>query len=246
MEARRKEALKEYVGQAAAFEAAGVPFAFSFLEGKPGELKKTLGRMMKSGLSKEGALAALTTNPARMLGIDREVGTLERGKLANLFLSDAPYFDKESNIKMLFVEGAMTEFEIKKKKKKDAGEASSEFKASLVGTWDYTVETPGGPVSGKVIVKGSDELDIKVTSDEDSGEAKEGKDISVGDDSLTFTMDVELGPGFEVPATLELEYSGDSFSGTVSIEEMGSMPISGSKISSPEHHNHNHNHNHKH
>ena len=245
MEARRKKAFEEYVGQAAAFEKAGVPFAFSFLEGKPAELKKTLGRMMKSGLTKEGALAALTTNPARILGMEREVGTLERGKLANLFISDAPYFDKESNIKMLFVEGSMTEFEIKKKKKKDSGEASSEFKSNLVGKWDYTVETPGGPISGIVTVSGTDELKIELTSDDDP-EPEAGREVSVGDETLTFVVDVEVGPGIEVPATLELNYSGDSFSGTVSIDEMGSMPISGSK-SSPEHqHNHNHNHNNKH
>ena len=246
MEARRKKAYKDYVGQAAAFEKAGVPFAFSFLEGKPGEIKKTLGVMMENGLSKEGALAALTTNPARILGMESEVGTLERGKLANLFISDAPYFDKESNIKMLFIEGAMTEFEIKKKKKKDSGEASEDFKASLVGKWEYSVETPGGPVSGFVIVSGDDELSVEITSDDDPGNPETGRDISVGDETLTFTMDVEMGPGVEVPATMELSYSGDSFSGTVSIDQLGSMPISGSKVSSPEYHNHNHNHNHKH
>jgi len=245
MKARSKKAFEEYVGQAAAFEKAGIPFAFSFLEGKPENIKKTLGRMMKSGLTKEAALAALTTNPARILGIDKEVGTLEKGKLANLFVSDAPYFDKESNIKMLFVEGSMTEFEVKKKKKKDGGEASSDFKANLVGTWAYEVETPGGPMDGSVIIKGTDDLSVTVTSDDDPEEPREGRDITLGEESISFVIDVEVGPGLEVPATLELEFNGDSFSGTVSIDEMGSMPITGTKSSSPKH-NHHHDHNHKH
>ncbi len=245
MEARQKKSFEEYVGQAAAFEKAGIPFAFSFLEGKPEDIKKTLGRMMKSGLTKEAALAALTTNPARILGVEKEVGTLERGKLANLFVSDAPYFDKESNIKMLFVEGSMTEFEVKKKKKKDGGEASSDFKANLAGTWAYEVETPVGPMGGSVTIKGSEDLSIIVTSDDDPDDPSEGRDITLGDESITFVIDVGMGPGVEVPATMELDFNGDSFSGTVSIDEMGSMPISGSKSSSPEHHHH-HDHNHKH
>ena len=242
LEKRKKEAMEAYVAQAATMEKAGVPFGFSFLDSKPEEVKKGLTRMMKAGLSQEAALASLTTNPARILGISDQVGTLDQGKLANFFISDAPYFDKESNIKMLFIEGKMNEFEVKKKKKAAEGEGSEDFKKNLVGKWDYTVETPGGNFSGMVIVTGSDELSITVTDDDEPDSPMEGRDISVGDNSLTFTMDIDM--GMPVPATMELSYDGDSYSGTVSMDAMGSMPISGSKVSGPEHHHHDHNHDH--
>jgi len=246
LEARRKAAHKQYLSQAAEFEKAGVPFAFSFLDGKPGEIKKALTRMIKNGLSESAALAALTTNPARLLGMEKEVGTLDNGKLANLFLSDAPYFEKESNIKMLFVEGKMTEFEVKKKKKKEAGDASDDFKTNLMGTWDYEVETPGGAFTGNIIVEGKEDLKVTITDSDEPDDPMVGRDISVGDETLTFTMDVDMG-AMSVPAELELTFNGDSYSGTVSMEGMGSMPISGSKISAPERyrrlfkqHNHKH------
>ena len=39
---------------------------------------------IKNGVSKDDALAALTTRPAKLLGVDKEVGTIEAGKSANL------------------------------------------------------------------------------------------------------------------------------------------------------------------
>ena len=46
-------------------------------------------------------------------------------------------------------------------------------------------------------------------------------------------MDVDMGSA-SVPATTEVTIDGDSFSGTVTMEGMGFMPITGSKVSGPE------------
>ena len=228
MKARKKASYEEYVGQAATLEKEGVSFAFSFLDSKPGDLKKSLERMMKAGLSKEAALAALTTNPAKILGIDSKVGTIARGKLANLFLSDAPYFDKESNIKYLFVEGNMSEFEIKPKKKKGE-KGSDDFRKSLVGKWQYDVETPMGAFDGIVTVTGDEELEIEVVGNDEPTEVMEARNIDVGDQTLSFVISINVN-GTSVPATMSLDYDEDTFSGTVEMEGMGSMPISGSKV----------------
>jgi len=248
LEAKRKASYEAYVAQAASFEKAGVPFAFSFLESKPEDLKKSLTKMIKAGLSQEAALAAVTTNAAKILGVSDDVGTLENNKLANLFLSDAPYFEEGSNIKALFVEGKLSEFEVKKKKKKGDGEGNEEFKKSLLGTWTYEVETPDGKYTGQTIITGEDELSITVTNDEDASDTMEGRDIEIEDETLSFTIDIDL-ETMVVPGTMELSFDGDSFSGSVTIEGMGSMPMSGDKVSGPESHHHhgdNHQHNHKH
>ena len=49
------------------------------------------------GLTEEQAIQALTRNPARILGIDDQVGTLERGKIATLFLSEGDALDMRTN-----------------------------------------------------------------------------------------------------------------------------------------------------
>ncbi len=48
--------------------------------------------LVKVGISELDALRSISLNPAKILGLDKEMGTVEVGKKANLvFLSDAPY-----------------------------------------------------------------------------------------------------------------------------------------------------------
>ncbi|MEC8361640.1 MAG: amidohydrolase family protein, partial [Bacteroidota bacterium] len=49
------------------------------------------------GLTEEQAIQALTRNPARILGIDDEVGTIEKGKVATMFLSEGDALDMRTN-----------------------------------------------------------------------------------------------------------------------------------------------------
>jgi imidazolonepropionase-like amidohydrolase len=50
------------------------------------------------GLGKEEALKLITSNTAKILGIDDKVGTLEKGKVATLFISEGDALDMRGNI----------------------------------------------------------------------------------------------------------------------------------------------------
>ena len=50
------------------------------------------------GLGKEEALKLITSNTAKILGIDDMVGTLEKGKVATLFISEGDALDMRGNI----------------------------------------------------------------------------------------------------------------------------------------------------
>jgi len=64
---------------------AGVPFALSLGTGGPtANPWWQLGTCVRNGISKQQALEALTTVPAKMLGLDDQVGSLSEGKLGNL------------------------------------------------------------------------------------------------------------------------------------------------------------------
>lgn len=63
---------------------AGVPFALSLGNGPTGNPWWQLGTCVRNGVSKQQALEALTTVPAKMLGLDEQVGSLSEGKLGNL------------------------------------------------------------------------------------------------------------------------------------------------------------------
>ena len=60
---------------------------------------------VERGLARDEALAALTVNPARMLGIAASHGTLEAGKLANIVITDGDIFDEDAEIRDVWVQG---------------------------------------------------------------------------------------------------------------------------------------------
>ncbi|MTI87556.1 MAG: amidohydrolase family protein [Balneolaceae bacterium] len=57
------------------------------------------------GLGTEAAVKALTINPAEIFGAADELGSLEEGKQATLFISDGDPFEPMSQIEQVFIEG---------------------------------------------------------------------------------------------------------------------------------------------
>ncbi len=65
---------------------------------EPNEFLKNLRKAVEYGLSEEDALTALTTRPAQWLKSEKEIGTIEKGKMANFFISNEPIFNKNAQI----------------------------------------------------------------------------------------------------------------------------------------------------
>ena len=64
------------------------------------------GQLVQQGLSKEKALQMITLNPAKILGIDQDYGTLEVGKSATLFISEGDALDMRTNqLSKAFIDG---------------------------------------------------------------------------------------------------------------------------------------------
>jgi imidazolonepropionase-like amidohydrolase len=58
-----------------------------------------------NGLSKDAALKALTLNAATLAGAGDRLGSLERGKIANVIVTEGELFEEKSAIKHVFVNG---------------------------------------------------------------------------------------------------------------------------------------------
>lgn len=66
----------------------------------------TAGTAVAYGLSKEEALQSITFNAARILGLDKTLGTLEQGKDATLFISIGDALDiRTNNVEAAFIQG---------------------------------------------------------------------------------------------------------------------------------------------
>lgn len=90
----------------AALEQIGIEFALTTTKLKDrSQLLKNIRTAIKNGLTKQTALAALTTVPAKLCGIANKTGTLEAGKLANFLVLSHDLFDEDAAIYSVWIAG---------------------------------------------------------------------------------------------------------------------------------------------
>lgn len=224
LEMRQKEMVKKYYTQASLFANQGVKFGFSTLESKSKDFKSTMMQIIENGLSEERALAALTTTPAEILGVSSTMGTIESGKMANLFVSDTAYFTKDSNIRFVFVDGVKYEYEVKKKKKK---KSSGDEPVDASGEWKYTTETPQGNGSGVIKIEGTPGNYSGTISVSFNGSTNDIQNVDIDGNTVTFSFTLNMGE--DVTVDISMTIDGDSFEGTLAVAAFGSFPMEGSR-----------------
>lgn len=85
---------------------AGVPFCFmSDSMDTSMNLPYMAGRASAFGLSHDDAVRAVTLDAATILGIGDKLGSLERGKIANVIITDGDPLDLTSQLRYLFIDG---------------------------------------------------------------------------------------------------------------------------------------------
>lgn len=223
LEKRREESMKQHVGQAAEMQKQGISFGFSSFSAKPAVIKANLNRMIEAGLSADAALASLTTQAAKMLGLDASMGTVEKGKIGNLVVSDKPYFDKESNVRFVIVDGDVYEYEAPEKKKGDAA-----AKVDVAGAWSYTVDAEGQQVTGLLNLEGNDGNLQGTISSSMTNQKNAIKNASLSGNNLSFSSSVEV-DGYNITTDFKVVVEGETFSGTVSAGQYGTFKVKGKK-----------------
>lgn len=102
----------------AVLQKAGVLFCLSIPGGfwQERNLAFNAGSAAAYGLTKEHALAAITLNTAKILGVENKIGSLEKGKEASLIVSAGDALDmKTSNIEYAFISGRQIDLNNKQK-----------------------------------------------------------------------------------------------------------------------------------
>ena len=123
-------------------EKAGIPIALTAAElREPTTFLAQVRKAVDRGLSSDGALAALTISPAKWLGLDKQLGSLENGRNANIIVTDGDIFREKTKIREVWIDG-----------KQYVVQALPAVDAR--GTWTLTVPLE---LSGEVVVKGDPE-----------------------------------------------------------------------------------------
>jgi imidazolonepropionase-like amidohydrolase len=102
----------------ALLQKAGVLFCLSIPNGfwQERNLMFMAGTAVNYGLTKEQALASITSSTAKILGVDDRIGTLAKGKAASLTVSEGDILDmKKSAINYAFIDGRSIDLNNKQK-----------------------------------------------------------------------------------------------------------------------------------
>ncbi|EPR71583.1 Amidohydrolase family protein [Cyclobacterium qasimii M12-11B] len=181
---RARKAFLEPLSLASKYEKAGIPFAFTSMDLEKKDFYSNLRLMIDNGLSKDAALAALTMNPAKILGIENISGSIAPGKMANLILMTDSLFSKDGKVSMVVSDGYLFDY---------PDNISSGKLGSQV--WNYATETPVGQSKGTwEFVKKDDKWEGTVSYDSPKGTGvKKAKmeNLELTDESLSFSFIVE-------------------------------------------------------
>ena len=184
------------------------------------EFGANLRKAINHGLKEDRALAMVTTNPARMLGVESMMGTVEKGKVANLIVADGPIFAKKTKVRDVWVDGVRYEI-------------TSETPRGIAGTWGYSFGM-GAEHDGAILVEVGDDGKVSVQSEEttDAEGKKTGgekaRSVSYRNGVLSYVVDVteaDQTSSIVVTATI----IGESMTGRVLIPGVGTMAFTGSR-----------------
>jgi imidazolonepropionase-like amidohydrolase len=165
------------------------------------EFPAHLRTAIKHGLTDDEALAAMTTTPAKLLGLDSVLGTIEAGKAANLVVVKGALFDKDGKVRDTWINGRRYEI-------------SKEPDVKLVGAGAITVE---GHPELKIDVN-TEKQTVSITLPDEKTKVT-AKKVVVQQDQLSWVTDAR-----PVDAEGFIRYSGVIDLGTNTITGMAELP----------------------
>ena len=77
---------------------------FDFARGFEG-WRRSVSECVATGLDRQAALKAMTLEPAALLGLEEQLGSLEAGKAANMVFLDGDPFEARTRVKAVMLEG---------------------------------------------------------------------------------------------------------------------------------------------
>jgi imidazolonepropionase-like amidohydrolase len=91
---------------------AGIAFGFESAGlNDPRDFVRNAAKAVKAGLAEDAAIRALTIGAATIAGVADRLGSIEKGKLANLIVTDGNLFDEKTKVTKVFVNGRAVSLE---------------------------------------------------------------------------------------------------------------------------------------
>ena len=219
---------------AAKLAAAGVKFAFqSGGATSVADFFVNAGKSIENGLNKDAAIRAMTLGSAEILGVDKRLGSIETGKIANLVVVKGDVFGKDRFVSHVFVDGKF--FEQKEPPKPTPGDRSSGQGGppagaapnvpNIAGTYSITIEVPGQSLAATLnFIQQGSSFSGTMISQLGISQIKDGK---ITADGFSFSSNVEFG-GAALDIAVKGKVTGNQVNGSVDTPQ-GTVEFSGTK-----------------
>jgi imidazolonepropionase-like amidohydrolase len=204
----------------ATFVKAGVKFAFySGATANPKDLLKAVKKSIDAGLAPDVALRALTLSAAEIFGVGDRLGSIEKGKIANLVVTDGDLFDEKAKIKMVFVDGHRFEIHEPERPKDPP-------KGDISGKWKLSYTTPEGSEESTAELTMSSDGTITGTLSSKRGTASILSGYLSGE-KFHFVINIMIGQSF-ADVTFNGTFDGTTLKGNISVQDF-STDFTGTK-----------------
>ncbi len=216
--------------------AAGVKFAFQ-LGGATAaaDYFANAGKAIENGLSRDAAIRAMTLGAAEILGVDKTLGSIEPGKVANLVVIKGDLFGRDKFASHVFVDGR--HFEQKEPVRPAGGRGpggqgggpgatpAATAGPSMGGTYTITIDVPGQPLQATLnLTQAGTTINGTMVSQLGSSQVTNGRATANG---FSFATSVQFG-GAGIDISVMGTVSGNQVSGTVDSPQ-GTVQFSGTK-----------------
>lgn len=214
-------------------KTVGVKFAFqSGAAANLADFWTNAARAVENGLSKDDALRAMTLGAAELFGVEKQTGSIEAGKIANLTVTRGDVFDKSRTFTHVFVDGKM--FEIRAAAVPPAAVTGATTPTTgqtaagatnVAGSWTINLEIPSRPTTiTAAFVQENERLTGNIQSPLGTGEIQSG---TITGDQISFKVVVTVG-GQTLDINFTGKITGSTMSGTATTPQ-GTIPFSGTK-----------------
>jgi imidazolonepropionase-like amidohydrolase len=182
---------------------AGVTFALTANGLKDVKTFRTMvGKAIARGLTEDQALAAVTTTPAKLLGVEGKLGVIAPGAIANLTVTRGALFADNSKVREVWIDGARYEAA------KDEATAKGDWTIGWGHDLHALMVAADADTTVKIVV-GSDTL--------------KGTNVRLDGPRVQFSVR----RGSEPVEDFDLVAKNDGISGTLSVANVGSHNVSG-------------------
>jgi imidazolonepropionase-like amidohydrolase len=217
---------------------AGVRFAFQSADMAPRDFLRNVQRTVEAGLDRNLALRALTLTAAEILGVADRLGSIEKGKTANLVVTTGDVLDARSRVRYVFIDGE--KFEPEPEPEPAAGGrgagggrggappvAAAAAGPNITGIWTLSVNSPQGPTDVTLnVTQSGGALTGTTTSSIGSASLIAG---SISGNTFRFSINLNSPQVGELSVTFSGTVQGTKMSGTADVSGIGAMEFTGSK-----------------